>query len=243
MQYMRKVVSALPVATLIALLTVIAVTFTNSTDTDGGEVASENKVASVMHAGPYDPSIRRVSVYEEGKPPTGEEMMNAKKLIEETYENAQEKGWFDYDTARSAGFAWIKNNVHHPNLEYLADDHILDPTRPESLIFYSTPEGQRLYGAMFFTRSHNETGPQIGGPLTEWHYHVWDRELCLIEGIYPVEETYAPGKCRVGIATNTSPQMLHVWFIDHPEGPFSDTMGLSTKLVRYFANDPRFIQK
>jgi hypothetical protein len=52
---------------------------------------------------------------------------------------------------------------HFMSEEFLLDDRILDPERPEFLMYYATPEGMALTGLMFYVRSVGDWGPQIGG--------------------------------------------------------------------------------
>ena len=52
-----------------------------------------------------------------------------------------------------------------------------------------------LLGAMYLMSEPGESGLQIGGCLTQWHAHsLWRWE---------------------------APEMMHVWRIDLPDGPFS----------------------
>lgn len=65
-------------------------------------------------------------------------------------------------------------------------------------------------------------GPQVGGPLTLWHYHVWFRPKCLRGGLLSTGE--GRNGCRDGEPSHRSPEMLHLWFLDHPMGRFATTM-------------------
>jgi hypothetical protein len=107
------------------------------------------------------------------------------------------------------------------------DDRIeLDPSRPEFVLI--DPNAGLVLGAMFLWPAE-EHGPQFGGPDTVWHYHdarsggddfrCWD-------GLLPFPGDYDPGsdQCRSGTRRDRSPEMLHVWTIDHPQGPFATRM-------------------
>ncbi len=48
---------------------------------------------------------------------------------------------------------------------------LLDPTRPETLVYAESPGGPILLGAMFQMPEIGEAGPAVGGPLTVWHAH------------------------------------------------------------------------
>ena len=51
--------------------------------------------------------------------------------------------------------------------------------RDTSARLYPTAEGQKLAGFMFQTNERYDRGPQLGGPLTVWHYHVFNRLRCV----------------------------------------------------------------
>src|SRR5262245_11939733 len=90
-------------------------------------------------------------------------------------------------------------------------------------MFYDTHQGKKLTGYMFLVKEPFARGPQIGGLLTLWHYHIFSDDLCFDRGmiIVGVPEN---GRCARGIPQRRSPEMLHVWLIDHPFGQFSSQM-------------------
>jgi len=88
---------------------------------------------------------------------------------------------------------------------------------------------------MFFTRSLEEEGPKLGGPGAEWHYHPYDDVRCAIKGLWTVSKADANGQCAEGIPVTRTPEMLHVWFIDHPLGRFTEM-----KIVPDYRNDEKF---
>ncbi len=95
----------------------------------------------------------------------------------------------------------ILGTWHYINWAYQADGDVLDPTRPESIIYWkaSTHSDPVLIGAMYVMPHANDVGPQIGGCLTVWHVH-------------------GPPFAPAGQVTN---EMLHVWLIPMPDGPFA----------------------
>src|SRR5262249_39751785 len=129
----------------------------------------------------------------------------------------------------------FEDTVHCTNKAFVADDHLLDPERPEFLMYYDTPKGKRLAGYMYLVRTPEERGPQVGGPLTVWHYHVWRAPLCLLHGLLVVGKPEQEGRCASGIPARRSPEMLHVWFLDHPKGPFSTDMLLTPDAIKQLA--------
>ena len=51
-------------------------------------------------------------------------------------------------------------------------------------------------------------GPDIGGPLTQWHAHD---DLCLSATHQVVGKTDAAGTCATGVHNTSTYFMLHVW--------------------------------
>lgn len=177
--------------------------------------------------------ILEVSRFADQPTPTPEQATAANDLLESTLEAVTEKGWFDFDQARNDGFQpMFGDPLHFPNLEFILDDRVLDPARPEFLMFYDTESGKKLVGVMFLVREPAERGPQVGGPLTLWHYHTWRQPLCLLNRLLVVTEPDENGACLIGEAALRSPEMMHVWFVEHPLGPFSTQMGLPADLLR-----------
>jgi uncharacterized membrane protein len=136
---------------------------------------------------------------------------------------ARKHGWFDIDKAMAQGFRVDPvNRTHYPNLQYMFDDVILDPDRPEWLVYADSPDGKVLMALMFFTRRLEDIGPTPGGPLAQWHYHPLETPRCAIEGLWTVGKPDENGVCAEGIPVTRTPEMLHVWFIDHPLGRFTE---------------------
>lgn len=168
-----------------------------------------------------------------GLEPTPEQRKAADDMVRRCYESAERHGWYDYDKATADGFRLkVSDDTHYNNIDFLFDDRVLDPDRPEYLMFYDRPGGggKILAGFMFVPRNNTEEGPQFGGNLTRWHYHTWGSPICLVKGIL---DTGAPvdGKCAAGVPSYRSPEMLHVWLLDHPQGHFSTGMYLSDALL------------
>jgi hypothetical protein len=75
-----------------------------------------------------------------------------------------------------------------------------------------------------------EDGPQIGGPLTVWHQHsniCFDDTTGIAVAIVHSADSNSndkSGACPLGSSVTRTPQMLHVWLIDNPDGPFASTM-------------------
>jgi hypothetical protein len=122
--------------------------------------------------------------------------------------------------------------VHYANHDYMHDGRILDPQRVESLV-YAFPPGHApvLLGAMYMMEKAGDPGPLIGGSLTQWHVHD---NLC-IDPVREINVARQPnGSCPPGSAVIVTPEMLHVWVIDYPTGPFGelDAPGAQAAILR-----------
>ena len=148
----------------------------------------------------------------------------AQEFYQRSLMAAVKNGWFDIEKARAQGFQDDRiNRTHFPNLQYMFDDVILDPERPEWLIYSDLPGGGKvLMGFMFFTREPNEVGPTPAGPLAQWHYHQYAYPRCAVKGLWTVSDADENGGCAEGIPVMRTPEMFHVWFIDHPLGRFTE---------------------
>jgi hypothetical protein len=168
----------------------------------------------------------------------------ADDLVERCRAAAVAHGWHDYDRGLADGYHLPRDSQggvldarHYRNDAFVLDNATLDPERPEYLMYYPTPDGtQQLVGFMFFGRQQAARGPQIGGPLTVWHYHIFKTKQCLTEGI--LQGGWAvDGKCEKGVGYHRSAEMLHVWLIDRPLGAFSTSMWLKNPM----GLDARFV--
>lgn len=166
--------------------------------------------------------------------PTPEQQARADAFVKASLDAAKRHGWFDYEKGLADGFELMHADpLHYAHREYIMDDELLNPDKPEFLMYYDTQQGKRLAGVMYLTRSNSERGPQFGGPLTIWHYHVWDSPRCL-DGELLVCGDPLPGgdSCELGEPLRRSPEMIHVWFFNHPHGPFASTMTLPPQIVQ-----------
>lgn len=100
-------------------------------------------------------------------------------------------------------------DFHAVNQAYEEDGRIMDPERPENLIYAMTTRGPVLLGAMF-TVPVGVSGPALGGPLTVWHAH---EHVCI--GLLPpgLSGLLSPlGGCPAGsIDVPVTNEMIHAW--------------------------------
>jgi hypothetical protein len=146
---------------------------------------------------------------------TARERRNAERLLERL--RAATLRWRDVRAARRSGFdthlakraagddsvGWL----HAEHRRFSADRRILDPARPEALIYATEPgKAPTLVGAMFSVR-RGVRGPTPAGPIARWHSH----EVCVRKdkrGLAPLPD----GSCPSGTRKTQGSEMLHVWF-------------------------------
>ncbi len=97
--------------------------------------------------------------------------------------------------------------THYIDPAVVASQDVLDPSHPSALMYANTVTGPVLVGAMFLGPAPCQPGPDIGGPLTDWHAHD---DLCLSHGVI-VGNTRATGSCTIGTHSDDTYFMLHVW--------------------------------
>jgi hypothetical protein len=115
---------------------------------------------------------------------------------------------------------------HYKHHTYGKDGAILDPTRPELLVYAEDGERAILLGAVYIMDKAGTPGPEIGGPLTRWHAH----NIC-VTMLPPAIGLVTPfGSCPVAAVAVTIPDMIHVWTVDNPGGPYAEK--LDDKWVR-----------
>jgi hypothetical protein len=139
--------------------------------------------------------------------------------------------------AVAAGYRSIGDSLtgdeHFIKWSDVDDGHILDPTRPESLVYENRDGTQEVAAAMYmlpFGSRFTDT-PDVGGALTQWHVH---QDLCLTDdpnqktlaGFVPVNGQCAPGSSKAG-----GMPMLHVWVVPNACGPFAALEGIGAGQV------------
>ncbi|HEY3833862.1 MAG TPA: hypothetical protein VGO03_16310 [Acidimicrobiia bacterium] len=139
--------------------------------------------------------------------------------------------------AYAAGYRSIGDGAtgdeHYVNWSYINDGHILDPLRPESVV-YEVRDGQQTAVAAMYQLPFGSSFlnvPDVGGALTQWHVH---QDLCLtnnpqqrvLAGITSLKGACPPGTSKAG---NTP--MLHVWTVPNACGPFAALEGIGAGQV------------
>jgi hypothetical protein len=168
---------------------------------------------------------------------TPAEQKRAEALVRKTLADLPK--YADPATAERDGFHSIGDaatgDEHLVKWSYVDDGHILDPTRPESLVYQMRNDKKTLVAAMFMLPSGSRFTdvPDVGGALTQWHFHPRscltgspDRKVLLAP-------SFTRRSCPPGATTALNMPMLHVWIVPNRCGPFAALEGiLGGKLSR-----------
>jgi hypothetical protein len=130
---------------------------------------------------------------------------------------ASAERWRDPEAAVAAGFRFRDGEagperrprfLHVPNPAWRADGRILDPDRPETLVYWNGPGGELTLAGVMYTAARGAPGPAVGGPITRWHDHESCRDPVTRAKLgRPVD-----GACPQGQVYRRSGEMMHVWF-------------------------------
>ena len=177
-------------------------------------------------AHPYDPAL---PVDLSGTPGvTPQQQAAAEELVVLTI--ARLPQWADQKVALAHGFRSIGDGFtgveHLVNQTFMKDDTVLDPDRPESLVYDTTGDKTRLVAAMFMVAPGTPLSavPQVGGALVQWHVHD---NLCYSPQGRVMGITDATGACPAGLVKPTPTPMVHVWITPHRCGPFAALEGIA----------------
>jgi hypothetical protein len=110
-------------------------------------------------------------------------------------------------------------STHWINQAYVDAGYVMDPHRPQGLVYANTKHGPVLLGAMFQMKHLGEFGPDPGGPLTLWHQH---ENICFTPIGFEFSLMTPLATCPLGAIDISATPMLHVWIVDNPKGgPFA----------------------
>jgi len=161
---------------------------------------------------------------------TAAQQAEAEDLVTRTIEDLPQ--FADPATLPAQGWYPIGDAVtgfeHYINWSLIDDDDILDPNKPESIVYQVGPGGQRtLVAAMFITPRNVtvEDPPDFGGALVQWHAH---NNLCYggipnqlrIMAVVPY-----PQPCPGNTFRDHLSPMIHVWIVPNECGPFASLEG------------------
>jgi hypothetical protein len=187
--------------------------------------SAEAEVASVVPPKPYDPDLPIDLGGVEGVTP--QQQAAAENLLSATIVALPQ--FADPAAVEGMGFVSIGDGFlgheHYLNAANMNDGRILDPSRPESLVFDTSVTPKKLVAAMFMLNPGDTLAdvPELGGPLTQWHVHD---NLCFtgprVSGL-----TDAEGNCAPPSVKGNETPMIHVWITPHRCGPFAALEGVA----------------
>ena len=147
-----------------------------------------------------------------------EERARAEALWKASAANAER--WRDPSSAAAAAGFRFRNGeaapgrtvrfLHVPNPAWRADGRVLDPARPETLVYWTGPGDRLTLVGVMYTAPRGAHGPTVGGPITRWHVH----ESCRDPGTRAKLGRPVDGACPQGQVYRRSVEMMHVWFTD-----------------------------
>jgi hypothetical protein len=109
-------------------------------------------------------------------------------------------------------------STHWMNEAYVKAGYVMDPHRPQGLVYANSRHGPVLLGAMFQMQHINQFGPDPGGPLTAWHQH---ENICITPIGFEFSLMTPFATCPLGAIDISVSPMLHVWFVKTSGGPFA----------------------
>jgi hypothetical protein len=128
----------------------------------------------------------------------------------------------DWHKALAAGYRPGQNlggSSHWMNQRYVEAGYVMDPHRPQGLVYANAKQGPVLIGAMFQMKHIGQFGPDPGGPLTAWHQH---ENICVSPIFFEFSLMTPFATCPLGAIDLSVSPMLHVWIVDNPKGgPFA----------------------
>jgi hypothetical protein len=139
---------------------------------------------------------------------SAEEQADARALVEQV--KAGTAKYADTDVAAADGYRPNPNSgpdaSHWPSRAAARDGRVLDPARPESLMYWTASDGRKVLVGAVFKAFPSQQAPTPGGDLTMWHVHESTTTKC-----YPAEDDTCEGT-----------KMLHVFFFDGVVDPFTE---------------------
>ena len=151
---------------------------------------------------------------------TPEQVAAAAQLYSET--KAAILPYQDWHKALAAGYRPgqdLGGSSHWMNQRYVDAGYVMDPYRPQGLVYANSRHGPVLLGAMFQMKHIGQFGPDPGGPLTAWHQH---ENICVTPLFFEFSLMTSFATCPLGAIDISASPMLHVWIVDNPKGgPFA----------------------
>jgi hypothetical protein len=144
-------------------------------------VGCDQKVMLTSQAGGHhsDPAAYKTQCIGEA---TRTERAEATTLWRDAWRAARER-FPTYAAARAAGYDFAikpfdeqiaggSGLLHLTSRTAMRDRRVLDPARPESLVYQVLPDGKVSLAALLFRGSRSKAPPSRGGPIVKWHGHA-----------------------------------------------------------------------
>lgn len=96
---------------------------------------------------------------------------------------------------------------HAEHRRFSNDKTVLDPRRPETLIYADVRGRPLVLVGVMFAMKRGKFGPTPGGPITRWHAHF----VCA-RGVKRGVQPRSDGSCPRGTKLSLGSEMMHVWF-------------------------------
>jgi hypothetical protein len=147
--------------------------------------------------------------------------------------------FLDLRDARAVGYsphvATPRPVKHYFNPAYVTDGRVLDPARPEGLLYAHTTRGPVLVAVVYLMNRAGEPVRAVGGCLTPWHAHA---DHCSSDPAGGrIDGVRGPGgACPAGQTPWATPAMLHTWMIELPDGPFATHVDTQTVFFQLHAS-------
>jgi hypothetical protein len=147
------------------------------------------------------------------------------RAVADRLQRQTRRGTARYSTparARRAGYVpvgrWSSRGVRHFDSRAAETDrHILDPARPEALLFWRGPDGRKRLAAAMFRAPSDRPPPRMHNPLLRWHAHY----VCRAP-VAGAPRQIRSAHCHDGtVARYGTTQMLHIWFTGDPMTAFA----------------------
>jgi hypothetical protein len=169
-----------------------------------------------------------MKMYGSTAPPTSAQVIAAGQLIKKT--GASLARYRNVQAAFAAGYTYVLRTNGEEHLLYDGRNPAyagLNPQDPSSLVYaINVPHHPPILLGAMYIESGNVNGPQVGGGLTRWHAH-----LVVCDGGKPTVAGFGVqlrGLCNpASWHDRYTAQMLHVWVVPYPGGPFSDDLSLA----------------
>ncbi len=154
--------------------------------------------------------------------PTAEQIRAAEQLATRT--QASIARFTDIHAAVAAGYqlsgAATGTEVHLENKAHDTSAYILDADHPQALVYVIADGKASLLGAVYRMPVAGRPGPAPGAAITRWHAH----NICLT-ALPPGAGLPSPfGGCSAFSIGATMPEMMHVWTVSPPGGPYAESI-------------------